>query len=685
MKVKVVLLHMLSLTWFFGAFSGSTFADDFVEIGAGRLPAWYTVTVGLYNYSWSQAIYLQREIGSPLRITAISYPFTEASPAYVMNNQHIFLKHTTLAQFPSGVYDNPETTGFNQVYAGSVTWNGSGWGTITLDTPFEYNGVENLIVYWQNLLGSRANGYPRFWCNTLAYRSKYAYSDSSLPAGGSRGDSRPNLRLHVAMPWSPQPENGAPFVDTDAVPTLAWTNLGTAAYNALYFSTNQTWVTETNLAARVLSDGTTRFDRYTHSSPLEISQTYYWRVIETDAQGATIKGNVWSFSTVPQPSVIESFGSHGELVFKTPPTGATQHHYRVESSTSLESGAWASAWTVSGIGGATPVTNDVSTDPSALFVRVIATKNSADFVDGPYMVIDVAGGPSAVTYPVAYFATAADVPGGITNNLYKTSSVLMRLIPKGTFIMGSPEDEVGRWDDETEHAVTLTKDFYIGVYEVTQRQWERVMGAWPSYFSNAACRESRPVERVSYFDVRENPANSAISPNWPKSSQVHADSFMGKLRAKTGLTAFDLPTEAQWEFACRAGTTTELNSGKNLMDTTLCANVAKVGRYRHNGGSEYDLYQTTSVGGVATTGSFQPNAWGLYDMHGNVYEWCLDGWDYYPGDETDPVGSASTEYRLCRSGGWYSLPSDFRSANRPAMVAETRYSTIGFRLAMTQP
>ncbi|MBM4027405.1 MAG: hypothetical protein FJ280_18660, partial [Planctomycetes bacterium] len=128
-----------------------------------------------------------------------------------------------------------------------------------------------------------------------------------------------------------------------------------------------------------------------------------------------------------------------------------------------------------------------------------------------YLVIDLSAGPSATSYPVSYLSS---VPSGGWSDVYKTTKLVMRRIPAGTFTMGSPSGELGRYDNETQHQVTLSKDFYIGVFEVTQKQWERVMGTWPSYFNNTSYRDSRPVEQVSYYDIRENPANSAISPNW---------------------------------------------------------------------------------------------------------------------------------------------------------------------------
>lgn len=295
-----------------------------------------------------------------------------------------------------------------------------------------------------------------------------------------------------------------------------------------------------------------------------------------------------------------------------------------------------------------------------------------------YVVVDLAGGPTANSYPVSYLG---GVPSGGWPDEFKTTKLVLRRIHAGVFSMGSPEGEVGRNSVETQHQVTLTEDFYIGVFEVTQRQWELVMGNKPSYFNNAAYYATRPVEQVIYYEIRENPSNSAISPNWPVSSQVHPDSFMGKLRAKTGLTGFDLPTESQWEYACRAGTTTALNSEYNLASTTSDARMSEVGRYAFNHPGGYSSASSVSTdGGTAAAGSYFANAWGLYDMHANVWEWCLDWNGVYPGAVTDPKGAISGLYRALRGGSWGNDARDCRSAYRFSNNPDYRSYAVGFRV-----
>ena len=235
-----------------------------------------------------------------------------------------------------------------------------------------------------------------------------------------------------------------------------------------------------------------------------------------------------------------------------------------------------------------------------------------------YLVVDLSNGSEATRYPYRFSATGPD----LSDDACRTTELWLRRIPAGSFIMGSPEDEVGRevyeeygdgWDDESEHPVAITEDYYIGVFEVTQRQWELVMGGNQPRV-NAYGGATRPRENVSYDDIRGDLADAG----WPSGGHAaDADSFVGRLQARTGLT-LDLPTEAQWEYACRAGSGTALYTG-NLSGLYSCPNLNLAGRYDSN---RYD-----GKGGFSEhtiVGCYQPNAWGLYDMHGNVDEEIME-------------------------------------------------------------
>jgi sulfatase modifying factor 1 len=235
----------------------------------------------------------------------------------------------------------------------------------------------------------------------------------------------------------------------------------------------------------------------------------------------------------------------------------------------------------------------------------------------------------------------------------------MPWVEPGTFTMGSPESEfmdIGqvhpRAYDETLHTVTLTSGFYLGKYEVTQAQWDKVMGGNSSHFKGA----NRPVEQVTWADVTSF---------CEKLSEL--ESKTGRLPA--GM-AYQLPTEAQWEYACRAGTTTRYSSG-NDFDSSH----ANWSRSMSNG--EWLTGQTVNVG------KYPANLWGFHDMHGNVYEWCADGYGAYPiGAASDPVGPADGSSRVLRGGSWSGSALNARSADRSRLGPADSNIALGFRLSL---
>ena len=234
-----------------------------------------------------------------------------------------------------------------------------------------------------------------------------------------------------------------------------------------------------------------------------------------------------------------------------------------------------------------------------------------------------------------------------------TNSIGMKfvLIPTGSFMMGSPPDEPGRGDDERQHRVTLTKGFYMGVTEVTQRQWRQIMGNNPSHFQD--CGADCPVEFVSWNDCQE---------------------FVQRLNQSEVGNRYRLPTEAEWEYACRAGSITGFANGS--ITQTGCghdANLDVMGWYCGNSGKKpHPVAQR------------KPNAFGLYDMHGNIWEWCQDWYGIYPsGHVSNPTGPSSGSCRVLRGGGWHEDVEGCRSAIRVGRSPGSRAGTIGFRLART--
>ena len=257
-------------------------------------------------------------------------------------------------------------------------------------------------------------------------------------------------------------------------------------------------------------------------------------------------------------------------------------------------------------------------------------------------------------------------------------------IPAGTFLMGSPEDEPGREYNETQHEVTLTKGFYLGKYPVTQEQYQAVMGVNPSFFKGP----NLPVENVSWrgaivfcnrLSMKEglSPAyrikGSTDPGDWEAAAKKEDYKIWDTIEIVPGSSGYRLPTEAQWEYACRAGAGTAFNAGDNI--TTDQANYKGNYPKDNNTADEYRMI-TTPVG------SFTPNAWGLYDMHGNVWELCWDWYKNYPGGaQVDPAGAASGPYyRVMRGGSWDVYGQQLRSAFRGAAYPDTFCSELSFRL-----
>jgi formylglycine-generating enzyme required for sulfatase activity len=302
---------------------------------------------------------------------------------------------------------------------------------------------------------------------------------------------------------------------------------------------------------------------------------------------------------------------------------------------------------------------------------------------------------------VKYYVSLDQSPdgGNLADEIYKTSRIVLKRIPAAgvPFFMGSPEGETGRQSvtdgsrvSETVRQATLTSDFYLAVYETTQAQYAK-MYASPSQFffmKDGACR---PAENMCIDYVRGKTSF------WPGETRAEAyasvpeASFLGALRKHAGgRTLFDLPTEAQWEFACRAGTHSALYTGENLSGSTTSANLDRIGRYagNDNGGHNMQTPGDTTIGTDAATsvvGTYLANGFGLYDMLGNVQELCLDWSGDYNGDEIDPAGpvnDSASASGICRGGAYCFNSGYVRSAARYHQGRSGGSRATGFRICV---
>lgn len=247
---------------------------------------------------------------------------------------------------------------------------------------------------------------------------------------------------------------------------------------------------------------------------------------------------------------------------------------------------------------------------------------------------------------------------------HKPTGMVFVLIPAGKFLMGSPKEEKGRDRDEGPvHPVRISKPYYLGKYEVTRGEWKKTMGSEPPDLrTDAGPDMQQPVSSVSWHACQ---------------------GFIARLNIGLGQDQglkFALPTEAQWEYACRAGTTTRFPHGDDPKYTEL-ENCAWFSRFVIHSGKVIEMGETSS----SVVGELQPNPWGLYDMHGNILEWCEVFYDAYSAaDAVDPAGPPTGEYRVLRGGSWFDGPESCRCANRGRAEPTESWRHFGLRLSLRE-
>ena len=381
--------------------------------------------------------------------------------------------------------------------------------------------------------------------------------------------------------------------------------------------------------------GNTAVNAGTYVATATLKTGYKW----SDGSTSTTRTITWSIATAQnkwrvEPSLSKTVFYEGDSItvqIGTPLFGTATANYTAAELSKLSAGTYEFVSEISSTGNYTALTKTIS---------FVVRQKSELYSTGKYLVINLSDGSRT---------SLDDVPTGGWTDEYKTTKLVLRRCSAGA-------DPLGRY--------TLTQDFYAGVFEVTQKQWQMIMDSDEGWTDSYGIGDTYPAYYVSYNEIR----GSSAGAKWPSSSEVDDDSFVGKLRTKTGLTTLDLPTGAQWEYACRAGTKTAYNTGDGA------SSLALAGWYISNSGNM-----------AHSVGLKQANKWDLYDMHGNVSEWTLD---LHGGSLTgnDPVGAATGSYRDIRGGGWSSASLDAESSYSSYFYYPTLEGTgTGFRIFMTVP
>lgn len=328
-------------------------------------------------------------------------------------------------------------------------------------------------------------------------------------------------------------------------------------------------------------------------------------------------------------------------------------------------------------------------------------KVTAWSLDNPpdYMVVDISAGAKPDTQK--YYPAVDFLPGGIIGNSdYRESSLVMRKVPAAgvEWMMGSIAESGRNQANEASHKVRIDENYYLGVFPVTQSQWALIQPSrqFPSCFQYEADKKWRPVENICYNEIRLSNSETTGSSDYYWPNNPHQNSFLGRLRTKTGID-FDMPSEAQWEYACRAGNGEgRWGDGSDYTSSATDANLTRLACYGRaniqNSVSEGNTTWSAADGGTMPVGTHEQNAWGFYDMHGNIFEWCLDWFENdiskHGGDvNIDPDAPAKNlsgvdgTYRVWRGGSYRHSAAACRSAYRTEGIVNGRYNIAGLRVA----